>query len=1341
MNVRRRGVIIVACLFIPILIPPLLGRDRVQQVVGTPTNRAIVVNTYPEYWVDGKPFFAHSAAFFYHRIPRDRWAEELARLNALGINTIDLYPIWNWQQPEEDVLDFEGRTSPRRDLKYLLRLIDVMGFKLTFRPGPFFSSDWRNGGYPDWLLRRPEYHMSEQAVLEGRYPRFSALQYEKSEEAASEWLENETHLKYTRKWYRDVLSLVDPLLAEKGGPLISIQIDDDQAFGRENYNGPTFWKYMDALHKYAKEATHEAHVLYYLNGADMRVNAEANTTSSEPFWNTGQDYQMAGAGGYSTVFEAAKNKFLTEILKTEPLFVPSVSEFQAGWLLDEKDTYARPTHPTNTLMATRVMFQNGLKALNYYPASDSLYPAGYEAPWGNYFYTWEAAVNYAGGETGRAPYVRRNGRLLAGMGPFLASSHFAADAGLVYPMATFPQAELTAEEANYVADVSGRVLWSGVYDHYNFELVDSDHTPSENFQRYQVLLLPNLVSTKEELKRFPHLERYSEKAQRLVAEYVAAGGTLIVFPSLPQGKVFDEMLAPLGEARQVPGNAPLKCADGTMTLALGSRAVLTLPKKQQTEVRVFARDARGGVVGARFAHGQGQVLFFGADFSRWSAPSGTVLSFAEGGTAGPRDYAEEIQKAARPALAALLKEAGARRKAYPEMEATAARDLGLYVTELIADFREQLDLEQAQYAFVGVTNFSVEDARSAEITLTDPRGQNLAPDAADRYLRLPRLTVPPRESLMLPIRVPLRNSFWDVAPGLMAGDEIYYATAELSRVAYDGTILQLEFTAPAEGEVALRLAERPQGARVDGATATVQEDTERHLYIVKIPKGEPPHFVRTIEVSYPREGPHITIDARGPWIAGETRAVRLRVENPRPTVLEGGLDFVAETIYKAGNPPLSVHIPARSSREFSFPAEIPADGAATQPVELAASFRERGSSITWGWRSEVTIHRPFDYSLGPVEYFPLREDQRIPIVRPILVSLDLPGEARFRLWVKNWLDHEQIVTLATEGADVTLIPTSSQLVLPTLGETTVELRATPTKGSGAYRFEVRLHAGPYQVREEVLLAALGRGEAIAYSLDYDRDGFDDVVLENRALRCFVSPRAGGRSFALTRKESNSNAFNSVGGMRDSFTTRFEPDDMKGVAGWTRRNWLGLYNRPYSLQIISSAGPQAEIHLEYVAPDIYPKGVKLERTLTLAGDQDAVVATTSVTPYGIEKKPQAYVLETSVPSRSFDEPNYAQWFAPGHPKEEFVPQRRIELGVRTGYAGTLNKKTGETFALMLLTPAERSQMVVENHSALLRAIYPTFTTKNETYSYRVGYYLGKEPPEEVEKLFAKLKAGK
>jgi len=858
--------------------------DYLRPVVGTRNNEVLVVNSYPEHWVDGKPFFMHSAAFFYHRIPRHRWAEELLRLKTMGINTIDLYPFWNWHEPREGSLDFDGHTNPRRDLKYLLRLIQLMGFKLTFRPGPFFCSEWRNGGYPDWLLRKAG-SMSDQAILEGRYPRWSALQYDRSEEAAAKWLDNDTHLKATRKWYRDVLSLVAPLLAEKEGPVISIQLDDDQGIGRENYNGSDFYRYLGLLRRYAQEATNDSKLPYYLNGADMRVNAEANTHPPEPLWNTGQYYKVSGEEGRTSLLEAAKIKFLTEILKTQPLFVPAMIEFQAGWFANERDTYAQLGDAADTLLASRLMLQNGLKGINYYPLHDSLYPAGYEAPWANHFYTWEAAVNYAGQEIGRAIYVRRNGRLVAGMGPLLASTHLLADAGLIYPMATFPQNELTPLETDFIANFAGRVLWSGVYDHFNFELVDSDHTPPENFQRYRVLLLPNLVSGQDEQRRYPHLGQYSERAQRAVVDYVTSGGTLIVFPSLPKGKLFDEFFAPFGQVRRLTGDSPLKFSNGATALALGGRHVLRLPKKTRLPITTFARDARGGVVGARFAHEKGHVVFFGADFSPWAVPPATRLSFEARPQASARDFPEEVQRAARAALPALMQEVGAVRTVYSEAEEGKARELGLYVTELVSDWRRLPPPrgvgERANFAFLGVTNFSPDQARTAEIVVTNPRAPGVSAAEPDRMIRLPRLTLPPGESLLLPIRIPLSNPHWEMAPGLGPDDEVYYATAELSRATYDGTSLRLEFTVPADAEVALRLASRPQNAKLDGRDVAIATQPAGQLVIVKLPKGEPPHFIRQLELTYPGEGPRVAISPRGTWVVGETRAVRVRVENPR----------------------------------------------------------------------------------------------------------------------------------------------------------------------------------------------------------------------------------------------------------------------------------------------------------------------------------------------------------------------------------------------------------------------------------------------------------------------------
>ena len=61
----------------------------------------------------GRPFFLYGAAFFYERIPRELWRATLRAYKNLGINTIDLYLIWNWHEP----LGRLRATSPVRRIR------------------------------------------------------------------------------------------------------------------------------------------------------------------------------------------------------------------------------------------------------------------------------------------------------------------------------------------------------------------------------------------------------------------------------------------------------------------------------------------------------------------------------------------------------------------------------------------------------------------------------------------------------------------------------------------------------------------------------------------------------------------------------------------------------------------------------------------------------------------------------------------------------------------------------------------------------------------------------------------------------------------------------------------------------------------------------------------------------------------------------------------------------------------------------------------------------------------------------------------------------------------------
>ncbi len=484
-----------------------------------------IVGGYPKFHLNGQPFFAHSAAFFYNRIPRAEWGASLAKLKSMGVNTIDLYIAWNWHEPEEGKLDFNGRSNPRRDVKSLLAMIDEMGFAIIARPGPVILNEWKNGGYPDWLLARPEFKMNETARLDGHYPPLSGLNPINSEEASAQWLANDTHLKYTRKWFGDVMrELLKDRQAENGGRLIAIQLDDDQAINRPNYNGPVFWKYMNTLAGFLREAGATAPL--YLNPTDMRVSAAG---APHDIGVMGQWYFNFGNDPALRWEDSATLQFYVETLKTQPHFPPMIIEYQAGWYGTGDDAYAKTADPTNTLLSSRLMIGHGLRGLNYFPAQDTLYPAGYEVPWANHYYTWESALTLDRNERPRASAIHRNGRLIAGLGRELAATRKAADIGLIYPISSFDQVALTRDDIMRVSRAQLQLQQFCQLNQIAVEYIDLEYQPLEALKRRKALLLPVFDGERE---RFS----LSASARRKLIDYVNAGGILVCAPSAPSIK-------------------------------------------------------------------------------------------------------------------------------------------------------------------------------------------------------------------------------------------------------------------------------------------------------------------------------------------------------------------------------------------------------------------------------------------------------------------------------------------------------------------------------------------------------------------------------------------------------------------------------------------------------------------------------------------------------------------------------------------------------------------------------------------------------------------------------------
>ncbi len=390
-----------------------------------------------------RPAFVYAASFFYERVPRSQWKPSLERYHALGINTIDLYVMWNWHELRDGDFDFTGRTNARRDLRGLLALIHREGFALILRPGPVIRNEWRNGGYPAWLLKRPDYAMPLRDVLEGRYPATATLQNAHSDAAAAQWMRNATHMRYATRWLQRALSEAVPYRSD----IVAVALDDDQGayIDNDTWPGPHFHRYIS----YLAAVTHRVlpSIPVFINTYQMKV------TASAPVWAWGNWYQ---SDAYSIgEHDRAQIEFSTGLLQTQPRSpAVMISEFQAGWLQNADQPRPRPADPSNTTLALHTFLQMGAHGVVNFPVQDTLNPAGWEAPWTNAFYSWDAALSVQLTPQPRFGPTQRFGALVARYGPALAQTMPAADAAIAYTTSAYDERRISNAQIAQIAQAT-----------------------------------------------------------------------------------------------------------------------------------------------------------------------------------------------------------------------------------------------------------------------------------------------------------------------------------------------------------------------------------------------------------------------------------------------------------------------------------------------------------------------------------------------------------------------------------------------------------------------------------------------------------------------------------------------------------------------------------------------------------------------------------------------------------------------------------------------------------------------------------------------------------------------
>jgi hypothetical protein len=780
----------------------------------------------PELRVDGVPFFIHAAQFDYFRIPADLWFRSLDRYRELGINTIDLRIPWNWHEIRDAEFDFDGHTNPRRNLRGLLQLIAEKHLRLIVRPGPLIGDHWRNAGYPAWLLKYSDYKMEESAIRAGLAPLDAELATRDGNSAARDWLANQIHMTYARRWMTAIARELAPYsstntlqISEPGeregetqtvdasGPLLLVIVDDLVSIPAGT-DTTGLAPYLSELRRGLKRGG--------LNAATCVIAPNIAAQGSRPLFTTiaAQDPEIVGltgewlfqpwkdsregrAGGSPpelrdgarlTTRDASSLAFLANSLSVQPDFPPLLSNFATTTFAPADDSRVPEPALENMLLASRLMLGNGVRGFTYTPLQDTLTPAGWAAPSAARFFRWDAPLDLAGNPAPLAIEVMRNGQLISAWSAMLASSHPRADFGVVNLGAFFSSAPAGEDAVSGASRSTEQIFRVAQMAGYIPELLNPAAQSVERLLRNHVILLPVPEGDANRLV-------LSEKAQMALVQFVRRGGVLIYFPARPAGS----LLEPLWKL------APTESAE------------------------------REGHLDWSFEGGR--VIASKNDFYSWVSLTDDLA----------RSRSQPEAPAAIEGLTSLLARAGAPQSLH---RTGGASNPELFVSELVSNqdsassARPHACVEEqlCAAALVSITNFSPDLAAEESFEITEPEAQ--ASGAAGARIALD-VTIPAHESLLLPVHAPLCSA----AVEERCTDEVISSGAELLSVERDGKTLELAFYAPARATVRLRLESQPTkvefGENFRAENQWKQETGELEFTLLR---GAAPDYRRVVQI-------------------------------------------------------------------------------------------------------------------------------------------------------------------------------------------------------------------------------------------------------------------------------------------------------------------------------------------------------------------------------------------------------------------------------------------------------------------------------------------------------------
>ena len=620
---------------------------------------------------NGKPFFLISGEIHYFRLNPKLWEKHLGLLKQSGANTTSTYIPWDWHEYEEGKFDFTGETNPARNLIKYIKLCKKNGLQLIVKPGPYILAEYEAEGLPGWLLKRisknsfaldefgniispniVSYMTDEFLEYTFRwYDRIMPLitNYQASnggpitmmqvcnEVGVFQWLSgkidyNPTVINLYKEFLNEKYNSIENLNSVYGTQYLSFEkistpigkIENKQDycayFDFHLFYRHYFAMYLDLLIKKIRsyginvQLTHNIPGWIYGNAAElpMLISTYEEVMRTRKDLIFGLDHIPEFVSFRNAHSDLACNKILEAMQPYGPVWA---AEFQSG----TREHHVKcDANDLETFYFASLA--HGLKGFNYYMFSQGINPNGKGYYGKTFYYQTPLSANGV-----KSPLYDSTKKVNDFINPekeeFLLSevkSEICVGFYKPYFYTELTTSQLLKEKRLYIEKlgltldprfVREEIFFNGLLRglqtlSFNYNISDLENTSTENLLRYKQLWV---VTT----------EFMDASTQKLLADYVKNGGSLILYPAIP---ILDLYLNPCPVLKDELGVKLTKSVSPNKVDAFGIEDMFTVFQEKQifqkgdNSCETVSMTKTGDVCGIRKNIGDGVVTILGFAF-------------------------------------------------------------------------------------------------------------------------------------------------------------------------------------------------------------------------------------------------------------------------------------------------------------------------------------------------------------------------------------------------------------------------------------------------------------------------------------------------------------------------------------------------------------------------------------------------------------------------------------------------------------------------------------------------------------------------------------------------------